>query len=125
MNPKRKKRTEINRRKTRRITPLRIVGWASLIAFVGLAAFLTIDLVRSQIRDNSQVEQQAAPPVATRTGATPEPYKGGGRLWLPVTEMDLGKVPLMQEVSRSFDLQNVGDAPLIISDPTVKMLEGC
>jgi hypothetical protein len=119
MNPKRKKRTEINRRKTRRITPLRIVGWASLIAFVGLAAFLTIDLVRSQ------VEQQAAPPVATRTGATPEPYKGGGRLWLPVTEMDLGKVPLMQEVSRSFDLQNVGDAPLIISDPTVKMLEGC
>ena len=125
MNPKRKKREQINRRKTRRITPLRIVGWTSLIAFVGLAAFLTIDLTRSQTGDNSQVEQQATPLVATRAGATPEPYRGGGRLWLPVTEMDLGKVPLMQEVSRSFDLQNVGDAPLIISEPTVKMLQGC
>lgn len=126
MNPKRKKRKQNNRRKARRITPLRIVGWAALLAFLGLAAFLTLDLVRSQGgNDNSQVEQQAAPPVATRTGATAVPYTGGARLWLSATEIDLGKVPLIQEVSRSFDLQNVGDAPLIIAEPTVKVLQGC
>jgi hypothetical protein len=125
MNPKRKRRKQIDRRKTRRITPLRILGWATLIAFVGLAAFLTIDLARSHNSDNGQAEQQLAPPVATRTGATAVPYTGGGRLWFPVTEIDLGRVPLMREVSRSFDLQNVGDAPLVISEPSVKILQGC
>ena len=125
MNPRRKKRKQINRGKARRITPLRIVGWAALLAFVGLAAFLTIDLVRSQTGDNSQAEQQAAPPVATHTGAAPEPYAGGARLWLRVTEVDLGKVPLMTNVSRSFDLENVGDAPRVISEPSVKVLQGC
>ncbi len=126
MNPKRKKRKQVARRRTRRITPFRIVGWAALLAFVGLAAFLTLDLVRSNNASDKQAESAiTSPPVATRTGATPEPYAGGGRLWLPVTEIDLGKVPLMQEVSRSFDLQNVGDAPLIISEPSVGVLQGC
>lgn len=77
MNPKRRKRTQIVRRKARRITPLRIVGWGFLVAIAGLAAFLTLNLVRSQGSENSQLAQPAASPVATRTGATPEPYAGG------------------------------------------------
>jgi hypothetical protein len=122
MNPKRKKRKQINRRKTRRNTPLRIVGWLAITAFVGLAVFLTVDLVRSR---GGGVQQSAAAPVTTRAAATAEPYAGGGRLYLPVTEVDLGNVPFMTPASYSFDLVNVGDAPLVISDAGVKMLEGC
>ncbi|OFW64825.1 MAG: hypothetical protein A2Y74_06335 [Actinobacteria bacterium RBG_13_63_9] len=121
MNPKRRKHKQINRRKARRITPLRIVGWASLLAFVGLAAFLTLDLVRSR----GGVQQSVASPVTTPAAATAEPYMGGARLFLPATEVDLGQIPLMREVSYSFDLENVGDAPLVISDTSVYMLEGC
>jgi len=122
MNPRHeKKRKQVNRRRTRRITPLRIVGWAALLAFVGLAAFLTLDLVRSR----GGVQQSVAPPVTTPAAATAEPYTGGARLFLPATEVDLGQIPLMRKVSYSFDLENVGDAPLVISDVGVKMLEGC
>jgi hypothetical protein len=72
-----KKRRKLNltlvpHRKTRRITPLRMVGWFSLVAFVGLAVFLTIDLIRGSGDDGSQVVQPAITPVATRTGATLE-----------------------------------------------------
>ena len=125
MNPKRRKRKQIVRRKAPRITPLRIVGWGFLVAIAGLAAFLTLDLVRSQGGENSQLAQPAASPVATRTGATPEPYAGGARLFLPETEVDLGEVPLMTDASYSFDLQNVGDKPLVISQPNVEVLQGC
>lgn len=127
MNPKHSKRKPVIRRKARRITLGRIVAGLSLAAFAAMAVFLMIDVIRG----NSAADKQAAesvitpPPVATRTGAAPEPYAGGARLWLPVTGVDLGNVPFMTPVSYSFELENVGDAPMFISQPSVKMLEGC
>jgi hypothetical protein len=123
MNQRRKKQKQDNRRKTRRITPLRIAGWLVLAAFVGLAVFLAVDLVRT---GRGSARQPTTAPVATLAAvATAGPYAGGARLYLPVTEIDLGNVPLMTPASYSFDLENVGDAPLMISNTSVKMLEGC
>lgn len=123
MNQERRRYKQDNRRKTRRSTPLRIVGWLALTAFIGLAVLLTVDLVRSR---GGGVQQPTAAPVTTRAAATAaEPHTGGGRLYLPVTEVDLGNVPFVTPVSYSFELRNVGDAPLVISKPVVTMLEGC
>ncbi len=126
MNPKHKKRKQIKSGGHRRITPLKIVGWGVLAAIVGIAVFLTADLVRS--RGGSDQQSAVAPdttPVTPSAASAAQPYTGGARLYLPTTEVDLGQVPLMTNVSHSFDLQNVGDAPLVISEPSVKVLEGC
>ena len=126
MNPKHKKRKQIKRGGTHRITPLKIVGWGVLAAFVGVAVFLTVDLVHGRGgSDQQSAVAPAATPVTTSAVSAPQPYTGGARLYLPATEVDLGQVPLMTNVSHSFDIQNVGDAPLVISEPTVKVLEGC
>jgi hypothetical protein len=126
VNPKHKKRKQIESGGHRRITPLKIVGWGVLAAFVGLAVFLTVDLVRSRGGgDQQSAVAPATTPVTTSATGSAEQYTGGARLYLPATEVDLGQVPLMTNVSHSFDLQNVGDAPLVISEPSVKILEGC
>jgi len=130
MIPKRPKHKHAKRRKSRRITPFRIVGLFSLVAALGLAGFLFVkgsggggSQDQAAMGDMSGVAMTPAPTAAT---TPPAPFAGGGRLYLPVTGVDLGHVPLMTNVSYSFDLLNVGDQPLsLTARPNVKALEGC
>lgn len=108
--------------RTRRITVGRIAGTGALLAVAGFAVFLAIEIARGR---GGGEEVQPSPTIETRAEATPEPFQGGPRLYLPITEVDLGQIPLMENVSYSFDLVNVGDAPLVVSDASVRVLEGC
>jgi hypothetical protein len=65
--------------------------------------------------------------VVEKGPGTPEPgsHVSGPSLYLPVTEVDFGHVPLNEPVSYSFQFVNVGDAPLTIEGTDVRALEGC
>ena len=129
MIPKRPKRRHIKRRRNRRITPLRMAGLLSLVAVLGFGGFLLAKSGGgngSSQADMGDMSRTMMTPMPTAASAAATPYAGGGRLYLPVTGVDLGHVPLMTEVGYSFDLQNVGDKPLsVMSQPSVKTLEGC
>lgn len=109
-------------RKTRKVTIGKIAGTVALLAVAGLAVFLAVKIIGGR----GEGEEGSAPRIVeTRSGAAPEPFRGGPRLHLPIAEVDFGQVPLMTPVSYSFDLMNVGDTPLTIADVNVRMLEGC
>jgi len=114
----------------RRLGPLAI--WAVIAAAVGATAFVFVYAVTGAGggSDNDSANHSSHESSA-QVGETPsdpskgQPFQGGPRLYFPTASMDLGQVPFMTTVSKSFDLKNVGDAPLKIEDVQVKMLEGC
>lgn len=58
-------------------------------------------------------------------GKAVQPYAGGPRLALEQRSIDYGKVQFEKQVSASFDVKNVGDAPLTIRNVDVKTVQGC
>lgn len=65
--------------------------------------------------------------AASKQGSsTPPEVSGAPRARLDQTQIDLGKVPLDQQVESVFHLRNVGDHPLVILDePRVELVQGC
>jgi hypothetical protein len=121
-----KKRGPDKRHATRRrsLPPLAI--WGLIAAVAGTAAFLVVYAATSGGGNGSASTDFSAQTAQTPSDASQgQPFQGGPRLYFPVASMDLGQVPFNTPVSESFDLRNVGDAPLKIEDVQVKMLEGC
>lgn len=120
------KRRPDKRRPTRRRRLPPLVIWGLIAAVAGTAAFLVVYAATSDGGSGSARTDSSA--QAAQTPSDPskgQPFQGGPRLYSPVASMDLGQIPFRQKVSQSFDLRNVGDAPLRIQDVQVKMLEGC
>lgn len=64
------------------------------------------------------------PAPSTPRQLTPEP--GAPRLAVDREAVDLGVQPVDRLVTASFQLTNLGDAPLhILGEPSVQLLEGC
>ncbi|MBI2846846.1 MAG: DUF1573 domain-containing protein [Chloroflexi bacterium] len=58
--------------------------------------------------------------------ATPlPPFKGGPRLASQEASLDFGQVNYNVWVEAILHLQNVGDAPLVLQEPLVRVEEGC
>jgi hypothetical protein len=121
-----KKRRPDKRRATGRrgLPPLAI--WTLVAAVAGAAAFLVVYAATGSGDNNSASTDFSAQTAQTLSDPSKgRPFQGGPRLYFPVASMDLGQIPLNTPVSDSFDLRNVGDAPLKIEDVEVTMLEGC
>ena len=104
----------------RRLGPLAV--WGPIGAVAGVVVLLVVYAVAGGGGNGDSSAQVAETPSDPSKG---QPFEGGPRLCFPVPSMDLGQIPLMTNVSESFDLRNVGDAALRIEDVQVTMLEGC
>lgn len=94
-----------------------VAAVVAVLTLVGAGAYL---LTRGG--DDSSRET-AAPAPANATTVTS--YSGGPRLVVDRALYDEGDVPYEHEVSATFNLTNVGDAPLELGKATVNTLEGC
>ena len=111
-------------KKRRSLPPLAI--WGLIAAVASTAAFLVVYAATSGGGNGSADAGSSAQTAQTPSDASKgQPFQGGPRLYFPVASMDLGQVPFNTPVSDSFDIRNVGDAPLRIEDVQVTMLEGC
>jgi hypothetical protein len=115
-----------DKRRTRRhrnLAPL--ATWTLIAAAAGAVAFLVVYAATSGGGSGANTDFSAQTAKMPSDPAKGQPFQGGPRLYFPVASMDLGQVPFDTPVSDSFDLRNVGDAPLSIQDVQVNMLEGC
>lgn len=64
--------------------------------------------------------------VACGAPATEPPvFTGGPRISFEQDSVYLGEVKTEEQIYYKFRFQNVGNAPLVIYDTTIKALEGC
>ncbi len=101
-------------KQSRKATPKKQAGfpiWLPLIIVAGVAL-----IVVALVNGNS---------AASTAQPTPE-VKGAAALVVDKDKVDLGNVPLGQTVSVSFEVRNVGDAPLRFKEkPYIEVAAGC
>lgn len=108
-NRKRQTRRGMARRKTT----------ITLLAVAALAIGIVVSVAMLTSSDPAEME---APAAADRSST---PYSGGPRLAVDQREFDYGSVAYGENVAASYELRNVGDAPVVIGQPRVLTLEGC